>query len=149
MLNASGEHDPGAVLYFNFTGGGGNEPAVVTWDFGDGNGTTGAGVVSHQYTMPGTYTVTCTRTDVDGDEATEELDDVNSGDGVACEGGIEGDGVTPRHSEGAAGCRRPVIRAFSILPGCPSSVVSETTAAFTASLVEKEYRGSAKDNDER
>jgi hypothetical protein len=46
----------------------GDEPLTFAWDFGDGGSDAGS-PVSHTYQWGGTYAVTCTVTDVDGDTA--------------------------------------------------------------------------------
>jgi len=46
----------------------GDEPFAVSWDFGDGAGDTG-NPTSHTYESAGTYTLTCTVTDANGDAA--------------------------------------------------------------------------------
>ncbi|MFX0028366.1 MAG: PKD domain-containing protein [Candidatus Hermodarchaeota archaeon] len=55
---------------FDFTGTLGNSPATFFWDFGDGY-FSAIQNPTHQYTTVGTYTVSLTVTDLNGDEDTE------------------------------------------------------------------------------
>ncbi|MFX1344789.1 MAG: PKD domain-containing protein, partial [Promethearchaeota archaeon] len=59
---------------FNFTGTLGNLPANFFWDFGDGYFSTNQNP-THQYITVGTYTVSLTVTDMNGDEDTETKTD--------------------------------------------------------------------------
>jgi len=52
---------------FAFTGSEGNTPTTYLWDFGDGGPTSSDQNPSYQYTTAGTYTVSLTVTDDDGD----------------------------------------------------------------------------------
>ncbi|MFX0102516.1 MAG: NosD domain-containing protein, partial [Candidatus Hodarchaeota archaeon] len=67
LVNASSTINLGETLDFNFTGQVGNTPSVVAWNFGDGTTATGIGTVSHQFITPGTFSIICNVTDLDGD----------------------------------------------------------------------------------
>jgi PKD repeat protein len=56
----------GETIDFNCSITGGDLPYSVLLDFGDGSTTTST-LVSHNYTLEGVYTATCTVTDADGD----------------------------------------------------------------------------------
>jgi len=56
----------GNSVQFTFAGSEGNEPATFLWDFGDGNNSTETNP-EHIYDTPGTYDVTLTIRDRDGD----------------------------------------------------------------------------------
>ncbi|NMC05454.1 MAG: PKD domain-containing protein, partial [Candidatus Lokiarchaeota archaeon] len=51
---------------FLFLGGKGNEPASFQWNFGDGTAIQAEQSPTHQFTMQGTYTITLTIVDADG-----------------------------------------------------------------------------------
>jgi len=56
---------PLEAVTFSASASGGSQPYSYSWDFGDGSTGTGASVV-HSYTLPGTYAVTLTVTDANG-----------------------------------------------------------------------------------
>ncbi|MFX0098765.1 MAG: PKD domain-containing protein, partial [Candidatus Hodarchaeota archaeon] len=62
-------------INFTFTGSEGNAPASFQWDVGDGTPNYTAPAFSHQYVDSGTYTVTLTVTDDDGDANTTSIID--------------------------------------------------------------------------
>jgi PKD repeat protein len=57
----------GQTITFTFTGAKGNLPTTLQWDFGDGTENATADDPIHQYTDPGSYLVTLTVNDSDGD----------------------------------------------------------------------------------
>ena len=60
---------PLIAVTFDASAIGGTQPYSYAWDFGDGS--TGSGQsVSHSYLLPGTYTVTLTITDANGQSFT-------------------------------------------------------------------------------
>jgi PKD repeat protein len=63
--------NPVSLVLVHFTGSasGGTQPYTYSWDFGDGFTATGVSV-SHSYLLPGTYTVTLTVSDANGQTAT-------------------------------------------------------------------------------
>lgn len=74
-LSASFTYSPSSPsvlqsVQFNASAIGGTAPYIYSWDFGDGTNGTGASV-SHSYVVPGTYTVTLTVTDANGQTVTE------------------------------------------------------------------------------
>jgi len=73
-LTASFTYSPSSplpLLSVTFTGSasGGSSPYSYSWDLGDGTTATGASV-THSYVLPGTYTVTLTVTDANGQTVT-------------------------------------------------------------------------------
>jgi hypothetical protein len=58
---------PNQPARFAFTGSFGNKPANITWNFGDGNNSGNETIFFHAYAAPGSYNVTLTITDIDGD----------------------------------------------------------------------------------
>jgi len=73
-LSASFTYSPSSPLpllpvTFDASASGGTQPYSYRWDFGDGS--TGSGQsVSHSYLLPGSYTVTLTVTDANGQSVT-------------------------------------------------------------------------------
>ncbi|MFI5414695.1 MAG: PKD domain-containing protein, partial [Candidatus Lutacidiplasmatales archaeon] len=57
VQESTNESDVGVPVQFHATPIGGVPPIVESWNFGDGNSTTGT-VVSHTYSVPGSYSVT-------------------------------------------------------------------------------------------
>ncbi|MFX0102599.1 MAG: DUF2341 domain-containing protein, partial [Candidatus Hodarchaeota archaeon] len=60
----------GEDVGFSFTGFLGNYPSTFNWDFGDGTGNSTLENPTHQYSTEGTYTVTLTVNDTNGDADT-------------------------------------------------------------------------------
>jgi len=76
-LSASFSYSPSSPLpllpvQFTANAAGGSQPYGYSWNFGDGWTATGA-TVSHSYLLPGTYTVTLTVTDANGQTTTASM----------------------------------------------------------------------------
>ncbi len=63
----TGTPDVGVVLVFNNTSSNGNMDLTYTWNFGDGSPVSHLQNVTHAFNRTGTFTVTLTARDIDGD----------------------------------------------------------------------------------
>ncbi len=75
FFRANGSSTPmfiasGNSVQFTHTGSNGDAPATYQWDFGDGTANDTSENPLHQYTVPGSHTVTLTVNDTDGDQHT-------------------------------------------------------------------------------
>jgi len=75
VLSASTTDGPAPLTVEFDSAGSSDDQGIVSrsWDFGDGTQTSGAVAVSKIYTVPGTYTVTLTVTDAQGETGTDTV----------------------------------------------------------------------------